>query len=379
MVATILCAAGSGARTGLKKNKIFAEVDGLPAITHCLSAFAPFSEQIIIACRKEDEARIRPLLSPFPMASTVVGGATRSESVFRALEGVTADMVLIHDAARPFVSPALIEDCIANVQAYGSAVCALPFTDTAVLLEGDVPTPLPRSKVYTVQTPQGFLTEELRGAYKRAEAEGRLGEFTDDGGVFAAYVRPPHLFLGDARNRKLTYPSDFPAERVGFGVDTHAFAHQNEIDSGIARLNLNYIKLCGVTVPSDRAIEAHSDGDVPVHALMDALLSAIGESDIGHLFPDTDPAYANADSMKLLAVVMERVRAKGYGVKNASIAIVCERPRLSPHIEHMRERVTEALQAECVGISAGTNERLGYVGEGRGITAYATVLLKSSC
>ncbi len=372
MITAIICAAGSGVRAELPVNKILSGLGGMPVLSYSLSAFAPYADEILVVCRKEDMAEIAPLLSPYPMARTVIGGKTRSESVFNALAETSGDVVLVHDAARPFVTPKIIEDCIACVGRYGSAVCALPMTDTAVLAEdGFVLSSPARETVFSVQTPQGFRTEELRRAYA-----GGTDGFTDDSGIYAARIGKPRLFLGDPANRKLTFAGDFlPAERVGFGVDTHAFAHQDEIDRGIARLNLSYIRLCGETIPSNRAIEAHSDGDVAVHALMDALLSAIGERDIGFHFPDTDPAFRNADSMKLLAQVAEMVRKRGFSVRNVSVSILCELPRLSPYIEAMREKLGAALGCEAVAVAAGTNEKLGYIGEGRGITAYAMALL----
>ncbi len=375
MISVILCAAGSGKRAGLPENKILFELDGLPVLVRTLSAFAPYADELLVACREEDRERIEKLLTPFPKARTVVGGETRAESVFRALEEATSDMVLVHDADRPFVTPKIIADCIDSIKKFGSGVCALPATDTTVLAsEGKILQGLPRETVYTLQTPQGFYTEELRSAYRKAAEEG-LGKYTDDSGVYASQVGASHLFLGDRSNRKLTYPEDFsPAERVGFGVDTHAFAHQEERDRGIARLNLSYIKLGGVVIPSDRELSAHSDGDVVCHALMDALLSAAGKRDIGFYFPDTDPRYEGADSMDLLAEVMKMVHGGGFSVKNASIAILAERPRLSPYLDEMRMRLGKALGCEAA-VAAGTNEKLGYIGEGRGITVCAYVLL----
>ncbi len=380
MITVILCAAGSGTRSNLPQNKIFYELNGLPVLSHSLSAFAPFADEILVACRKEDEARILPLLAPYERARAVEGGAARADSVQSALKEATGDIVLIHDAARPYVTGKLIAACIESVKKYGSGVCAIPMTDTvAHVSNGLIADMPPRDALYAIQTPQGFHTEELRAAYAAAARDGRA-DFTDDSGVYAAYIGKPHLCEGGRMNKKLTYAEDFsPAERVGFGVDTHAFAHQEEIDRGIARLSLNYIRLGGVTIPSNRELLAHSDGDAVCHALMDALLSAIGERDIGFHFPDDDPKYAGADSMKLLAEVMKMVHGVGFSVKNASISILAEQPRLSPYIPRMRENLSAALGCEAVGIAAGTNERLGYIGEGRGITVYALVLLTANC
>ncbi len=376
MVSVILCAAGSGTRANLPENKIFREVCGLSLLAHVLSAFAPFAEEIVVACRAEDEAHVIPLLAPFPQAVAVRGGATRAESVQRALAAVRGEIVLVHDAARPFVPAKVIEDCIESVKRFGSGVAALPVTDTtACVIDGKIDRIPPRTTLFALQTPQGFFTEELRAAYRRAAEDGRH-DFTDDSGVYAAYIGAPRIVAGDRANRKLTFPEDFaPPARVGFGVDTHAFAHRAEFDRGIARCNLNYIRLCGVTIPSDRALEAHSDGDVAVHALMDALLSAIGERDIGHHFPENDPAYLGADSMELLERVRKMVYGGGFFVQNASISILAETPRLAPYIGQMRQSISAALGGATVGVAAGTNEKLGYVGEGRGITAYAAVLL----
>ncbi len=378
MITVILCAAGSGIRANLPDNKIFFETGGLSVLSRSLSAFAPFAGEMLVAVREEDTARVRALLAPYPQARTVPGGKTRAESVFSALQEAKGDIVLVHDAARPFVSHALIVRCIAGVKSYGSAICALPVHDTvARVSEGVIADMPPRDALYSLQTPQGFFTADLLRAYRCAAEDGSLPSFTDDSGVYAKYVAPPHIFQGDRANEKLTSPEDFaPPARVGFGVDTHAFAHQDELDRGIARLNLSYIKLGGAVVPSDRELEAHSDGDVLCHALMDALLSAIGERDIGVQFPTDDPAYAGADSMKLLAAVMEKVRAAGFCVQNASLTVLAERPRLSPYIESIRQNLRAALGCDAVAVAAGTNEKLGYIGEGRGITCCALVLLR---
>ena len=367
MISAILCAAGSGSRAGFSENKILREINGLPVLVCSVSAFAAIADEIIIACRGEDRARIDALLSPFPNARTVLGGKTRTQSVYSALQAAQGDIVLVHDAARPFVTRKIIEDCIACVREFGSGVCALPATDTTVLAENGCIASVPaRRDVFTVQTPQGFWRAELQRAYEAAFAAGREAEFTDDSGVYAAYIAPPHIFLGDRVNKKLTYPEDFaPAERAGFGVDTHAFGEGDHIVLG------------GVRIPHTRGLVAHSDGDVLVHALMDALLSAAGLRDIGHYFPDTDAHFAGADSMALLAEVMQLVKEQGLAPKNVSLTILAQRPRLAPHIEAMRANLAAALSLplDAVGIAAGTNEHLGYVGEEKGITCFSLILL----
>ena len=449
MVSPISVAAGSGARAGFRENKVLRELNGLPVLSYSLSAFASLADEMLVACRKEDEAEVNALLRPYPNARAVRGGKTRGESVYSALKAAAGDVVLVHDAARPFVTQKIIRDCIASVEAFGSGVCALPATDTTVLAkDGEIQSVPPRDEVFTVQTPQGFYRERLLAAYEKAFAEG--AEFTDDGGVYARYAESPRLFLGDRANRKLTYAEDFlPAERVGFGADTHAFvvadsapctffpkaqprsdrssssqnfptdnfgspiadsafghseqseefhgakhnghSERSEESHGANRhldargtsaeeipQTKSSVTLGGVRIPSDRPLKAHSDGDVLVHALVGALLSAAGLRDIGYYFPDTDEKFRGADSMQLLAMVVRLVQDAGFAAANASISVLAETPRLSPYIEAMKQNLSKALglPESAIGIAAGTNEKLGYIGEGKGITCYATVLLK---
>ncbi len=370
MITVIIAAAGAGTRTGLKDNKIFYEINGLPVICRSLSAFAKVegADEILVTCRKEDEARLTPLLRPFG-ARAVIGGDTRFESVYNALKIARGEIVLVHDGARPFVTDGAIAACVESVKKYGSGVCAMGASDTVAITEDGVIKTVPdRKSVYHLQTPQGFLREELLSAYELARKNGRC-DFTDDSGVYGCYIRPPRLAKGDRGNKKLTYPEDFmPAERVGFGVDTHAFYADGE-----GAPFINFITLGGVRIPSDKILKAHSDGDVLVHALMDALLSAAGLRDIGYYFPDTDEKYRGANSMQLLEEVLKLAGKP----KNVSISVLAETPRLSPYIEEMKKSLAAALSIplSAIGIAAGTNEKLGYVGEKKGITVYATVLL----
>ena len=372
MITAVIAAAGSGARTKLADNKIFYELDGLPVICRTISAFSETEnvEEILVACRKEDEERLAPLLRPFG-ARTVTGGETRFESVYNALKEARGEIVLIHDGARPFVTQQTISACVESVKKYGSGICAVPASDTVAVAEnGAVKTVPDRKSVYCLQTPQGFLREELLCAYERARAE-HTYDFTDDSGVYGRYIRPPRLSEGDRSNIKLTYPEDFPPHgRVGFGVDTHAFYSSDE---GVPLVN--FITLGGIRIPSEKILKAHSDGDVLVHALMDALLSAAGLRDIGYYFPDTDKKYAGADSTELLKEALARVRGRGLIPYNVSISVLAETPRLSPHIDRIKQNLSSLLSSpeERVAVAAGTNEKLGYVGEKRGITVYAYV------
>ena len=367
MITAIICAAGRGERAGFSQNKVLKELNGLPVLCYSLSAFAEVADEILVACREEDEKQILPLLSPYPNARLVRGGETRTQSVYNALKKASGDIVLVHDGARPFVTKEAIKNCIASVKKFGSGVCAIAATDTIALTNDGYITGTPeRKNTYSVQTPQGFYKEKLLECYEKAFKQNKQNEFTDDGGIYARYAEPPKICEGDRANKKLTFPEDFaPAARVGFGVDTHAFGKEQ-----------NYITLAGIKIPSKSGLVAHSDGDVLVHALMDALLSAAGLRDIGYYFPDTDDKYKGANSMELLREVLEKTGKP----QNVSISVLAEMPRLSPYIEQMKEKLARALALplSSVGIAAGTNEKLGYIGEGKGITVYATVLLKEN-
>lgn len=375
-VSAIICAAGTGERAGFGRNKLLVTLFGAPALYHTLKQFdIPEIDEVIVTSSSIDYREIKALCAPFGYGVTL-GGKTRTDGVRKALEKVTGDIVLIHDGARPYVTRKIICDCIDTAKAYGSAVCAIPVNDTVATVYYGVITDVPkRETVYRVQTPQGFLAEDIKKAYELAADDGFA--YTDDSSVYAQYVGQPHVFEGDRRNIKLTYREDFikdsprisPIEgsRVGFGVDTHAFGGLN-----------NFVTLAGVRIESEDSLVAHSDGDVALHALMDAILTGCGLRDIGYYFPDTDKRYKGADSAKLLEQVLELAKKEGYAPAEISLSIQAERPRLAPHIDEMRARIAAlcGIGAENVGIAAGTNEKLGFVGEGLGITAYCAAVLK---
>jgi 2-C-methyl-D-erythritol 2,4-cyclodiphosphate synthase/2-C-methyl-D-erythritol 4-phosphate cytidylyltransferase len=295
------------------------------------------------------------------------GGATRTETVYNALKAVTGEIVLIHDGARPFVSSREILECIACVRAHESGICAVPVVNTqARCVGGEIISVPNRAECYDVLTPQGFFTKTITCAYSQAMESGKA--YTDDGSVYAEFCGKPHIFEGNRQNRKLTHPEDFyPApSRVGFGVDTHAFGKAQD-----------YITLCGVRVPSESGLIAHSDGDVAVHALMDALLGALALGDIGQHFPPSDETYRGADSMKLLSAVVSLMKEKGYRIGNVDLTVIAEKPKMAPHIPMMRQNIAAALETEIenVSVKATTTEKLGFTGRGEGIAAEAVVLL----
>ena len=386
-VGVVICAAGKGLRANLNKNKLFAPLQGETVIERTLSAFAfEGIDQIVVAVAKDEQEEMRTLCAPFG-AQIVVGGATRAQSVYNALQAINTDMVLIHDGARPFVSREIIQNCIDSVKTHRSGICAIPCTDTmAVKSTTNEIIRIPdRELLVRIQTPQGFYTKDILNAYQQAFETGKLyslshhdkqetvctrtaTQYTDDSSVYLDFIGVPALCEGDIENKKLTYEQDFKtAVRCGFGVDTHAFGKQQ-----------NFVTLCGVQIPHDSGLIAHSDGDVAIHALMDALLSAAGLNDIGHYFPDSDEKYKDASSVELLKTVLSLLQENGFAPQNISLAIQAEKPRLSPHIEHMKQTLasTMGISKRDIGISAGTCEGLGFVGAGKGITVNAFVLIK---
>lgn len=369
-VCAILCAAGKGQRAGFSENKVLLPYGEKTVLEHALSAFDfPMIDEILVTSSKEDFEKIENICSAFANARVVLGGEDRSHSVYNALQETSCDLVLIHDAARPFVRRESIEGCIHSIKTHGSGICAIPATDTVALVKNGQILSVPnRKEMYQIQTPQGFFTENIRAAYTQAFS---LNDktYTDDSSVFARFCGVPHICEGSRENKKLTYAEDFSSDnaRCGFGIDTHAFGKAQE-----------YILLAGVKIPSESGLVAHSDGDVLIHAVMDAILSAAGLKDIGHYFPDTDEKWKDADSMKMLSAVVALVGEKGFAVQNLSVAIQAEKPRLARYIDDMKNNLSSLLKIDPsrIGISAGTNEGLGYVGEGKGITVNAYVLLR---
>lgn len=372
-ISAVICAAGSGERAGFGRNKLLAPLCGEPALYHTLKKFyIPEIDEVIITSSENDIKEISALAAPLGY-KVVIGGESRTQSVKNALEEVSGDIVLIHDGARPFLSENLILNCIQSVKTYKSAICAVQSTDTCVYANlGVICERLDRSSLFAVQTPQGFFTKDIKRAYALAGDK----VYTDDSAVYGEFIGAPHIIDGEKGNVKLTFKEDFMrayptlplvnGKRVGFGVDTHCFGEGG------------FVKLAGVKIPCNKGLIAHSDGDVIIHAVMDALLSAAGLKDIGHYFPDTNEKLKGADSGKLLQEVVKLVKNTGYTPSNLSISVQAEKPKLAPHINKMIESLSAltGVTAKNIAIAAGTNEGLGFVGQGLGITAYCTALLK---
>ena len=319
-------------------------------------------------------------------AQVVLGGADRQESVCRGLAATNpeADYVAIHDGARPLVTADVIARTLESAQKFGSGVAAVALKDTVKRVDEDsvvVDTP-PRDKLRAVQTPQTFEA----GLIRKAHAAYALGErATDDAALAERMGVAVHLTEGDVENIKLTTPEDMllarqvilkregqkeekPMMRIGHGYDVHRLVENRKLI------------LCGVEIPYALGLLGHSDADVALHALMDALLGAAALGDIGRHFPDTDPAYKGADSGKLLDHVVALLEEKGYTVGNVDVTIICQRPKLKDYIEQMRENVARHLKVDidCVNIKATTTEKLGFEGEGLGISSHAVACIEKA-
>ena len=363
-ITLILAAGGSGERAKLNKNKILTEVDGTACIKKTFDAFysSGLIDEYVVAARQEDAEEIRSLLPDF--VKTVGGGVTRTESVKNALKATTGDVVLIHDAARPFVTEKIIKDCIESAIKYGSGVAAIPSRDTVVKYDGKTEY-LGKNGLYLIQTPQGFKTIEIKAAYEKAGDTA----FNDDGEVYLNCFGTLKLVAGDKDNIKLTYPEDFcnikTETRFGTGFDCHRLVENRKLILG------------GVEIPFDKGLLGHSDADVLTHSIMDAILSACSMRDIGFWFPDNDEKYKGANSMKLLAEVLRMINEKGFKVTSVSAVIMAEKPKLLKHISAITENLATALgiSPDKVGISATTLEGLGFVGREEGICVHANAVV----
>lgn len=365
-VSLILTCAGKGKRAGFEKNKLLiTSTNGKTVLEDCLQAFIDSGKiyEFIITANKADFSQVQKLVPTY--CKVVLGGETRTDSVKNALAVVSGDIVLIHDGARPFVTDKIINDCIEYAFKFGGAIPVIPCRDTIVKAKTQtVSDYLGKGELYSVQTPQGFKTNLIIDAYARAGEK----TFNDDGEVYKTFIGELFTFDGDLKNTKLTFKEDFSIEskfRFGTGFDCHRLVENRKLILG------------GVVIPHDKGLLGHSDADVLTHAIMDAILSASANRDIGYHFSDKDPKYKDADSMKLLEKVIMMTKDLGYSVDSVSAVIMAEKPKLLPHIPDITLSLATALNLplDKVGISATTLEGLGFVGREEGICAHATATL----
>lgn len=391
--AAVIVAAGRGTRAGGHGTvpKQYLPLAGEPVLAHSLRVLTahPQIDVALVVYNLEDADLYQAATARFShrLLPPVEGGDTRQASVLAGLEALAArapDRVLIHDAARPFLTAELVGDVVAALDMNAGAIAAEPVSDTLkqAAADGTIVRTIDRTGLWRAQTPQAFRYDVILDAHRRAATAGRF-DFTDDAGLAEWAGLPVRLVASSGRNMKLTTAADMElAERLlapaaafleprnGTGFDVHRFAAGD------------HVWLCGVKIAHTHGLEGHSDADVGLHALTDALLGAIGDGDIGQHFPPSDPAWRGAPSRIFLADAAARVAKRGGRISNVDVTFLCEAPKIGPHRQAMREAIAEILGigVERVGIKATTMEGLGYIGRREGIAAMAsaTVLLPNA-
>ncbi len=369
-IGAVIAAAGSSTRMGGGVKKQYLMYEDLPVLVRAVKAFCAIKEEIdtVVVCPPGDEQLVSSMLDEYGLGArvraVVAGGDTRQESVRRglaALEG--CELVLVHDAARPFVTREVIEGVLRALESCEAAVpCVRPKQTIRTVNET-----LDRAALYEVQTPQGFRAETLRRALEKAERDGFTG--TDEAGLVERIGVRVTITEGDYSNVKITTPEDLPREpqiRVGSGYDVHRLAEGRPLMLGC------------VNVPYERGLLGHSDADVLAHAMADALLGACALGDIGRHFPDSDPEFEGMSGARLLSETARIIRENGFETVNIDATLVAQRPKIAPYAEAMRKACAEALgvAAGRVSIKATTEEGLGITGDGNAMAAYATAAVK---
>jgi len=386
----VIVAAGRGERAAGAGNgpKQYRRLGAKSVIARTLAAFREWNPEcpVVIVRHADDEALLREALSGDLDGITVVtGGTTRQASVLRGLEALAAmkrapQFALIHDAARPFITSAVLDkiaDSLADDPESG-VVPALAVSETLKATDdtGRIRATVPRSGLYRAQTPQAFPLPSILDVHRQA-AETAAEAFTDDAALYEWANLPVRVVAGDSRNIKLTWPQDFeeaermlkdetapvlPDVRVGHGYDTHQLVHGDRII------------LCGVEIAHDRMLSGHSDADVGFHALTDALLATIGAGDIGSHFPPSDPQWKGQASHVFLKHAATLVQDAGGRVTHCDVTLLCERPKIGPHRETMRKSIADVIGigVNRVSVKATTNEKIGFIGREEGIVALAT-------
>jgi 2-C-methyl-D-erythritol 4-phosphate cytidylyltransferase/2-C-methyl-D-erythritol 2,4-cyclodiphosphate synthase len=369
-VAALVMAAGQGTRLGTELPKQYLPIGGRSALARSLDLFSrhPRIGSVHAVIQADDRARYEDAAAGLRLGAPIVGGATRQDSVRRGLEGLAQeapDLVLIHDAARPLTPPAVVDRVLDALREHDGAVPALAVADTLKRgKDGRVAATVPRDDFYRVQTPQGFRFPALLAAHRRLEG----AALTDDAAVAEAAGLSVALVAGDEAAFKITTADDLQRARglaaetrTGTGFDTHRFVDGDRV------------WLCGVEIPHERGLLGHSDADVGLHAITDALLGTIGAGDIGSHFPPGDPRWKGADSAVFLRHAAALVRGRGGRIVHVDVTLICERPKVGPHRETMRARIADilGLEVDRVSVKATTTEGLGFAGRREGIAAQA--------
>jgi len=382
-VAAVIVAGGRGLRAGGTVPKQYRHLLGEPMIRSALAAFAthPDISPVQPVIHGEDAELYESASAGLSLLPPAYGAATRQGSVRAGLEALqphAPQFVLVHDAARPFVSAALITRAVAAIQGSTAAVPVIGIADTVKTVDatGAVTGTIDRAMLRLAQTPQAFAFAALLDAHRRAQRAGR-DDFTDDAALAQWAGLAVTTFEGEVGNVKLTSPEDFArAEalkfanlsdvRTGFGFDVHRFDHGD------------HVMLGGVRVSHSRGLSGHSDADVVLHALVDAILGALAEGDIGVHFPPTDSQWRGASSDRFLAFATDRVRARGGLIAHLDVTVVCEAPRIGPHRDAIRARIAAiaGIPEARVGLKATTSEKMGFTGRGEGMAAFANATVR---
>ncbi|MBC7135719.1 MAG: bifunctional 2-C-methyl-D-erythritol 4-phosphate cytidylyltransferase/2-C-methyl-D-erythritol 2,4-cyclodiphosphate synthase [Oceanibaculum nanhaiense] len=370
----LIVAAGRGHRLGGSLPKQYLPLAGQPVLRHTVARFLahPGIDAVRVVIHPDDRNLYDQALGDLGLGAPIAGGATRQDSVRQGLEALVADtpdLVLIQDAARPFTAPATIDAVLAALKEHPGAIPALAVADTLKRAEGArIAATVPRGGLYRAQTPQGFRFADILAAHRALAGQ----ELTDDASLLEASGQEVALVPGTEENFKITTAEDmmraetllgaaFETRSAG-GFDVHRFANAGD-----------HVMLCGVAVPHDRGLEGHSDADVGLHALTDALLGCIAAGDIGQHFPPSDPQWKGASSDRFLAHAAELVAAKSGRIVHVDVTLICERPKVGPYREAMTARIAEilGLAADRVSVKATTTEQLGFTGRREGIAAQA--------
>lgn len=375
-IAALLVAAGSGSRFGGSVPKQYAELAGKAVLRHAAEALAPHAALLQPV---GDPATLAAALDGVPHLPPVPGGDTRQDSVRRGLEALAAyapDIVLVHDAARPVIPEGTVEALLDALRAADGAIPACPVADTLKRADpaGHIAATVARDGLFRAQTPQAFHFPLLLDLHRA----GTTAPVTDDASLLETAGKRVALVAGSEDNVKITFPADLDRvaralagpvllPRVGTGFDVHIFETGRKLI------------LCGIEVAHERGLAGHSDADVGIHALCDAIYGALAEGDIGRHFPPSEATWKDADSARFLRHAGERIRARGGRLANADVTLICERPKITPHAPAMIARLAELLDVPIgrISVKATTTERLGFTGRGEGIAAQAvaTVLI----
>lgn len=367
--AAVIVAAGKGLRAGQPLPKQFALWRGKPVLRHSAEALLEAgAAPLVIAIPENGEEHANVALAGLDGFELVTGGETRQQSVAAALERIGhAERVLIHDAARPNLPLPVIERLLDALESHPGAIPVLPVVDSLAIAEnGEMAGTAAREELRRVQTPQAFRFTDILAAHREWHGQSNAG---DDAQVLRAAGGRIALVEGDEILAKLTFAEDFmaalPAVRTGMGFDVHRLGAGEELWLG------------GVKIHHDKGLIGHSDADVALHALTDAILGAIGDGDIGTHFPPSDPQWKGASSDRFLVHAADLVCENAYTIANVDLTIICEEPKIGPHRPAMRTRIAELLSVDtgAVSVKATTTERLGFTGRGEGIAAQAIVTL----